>query len=188
MLDICQSSYLLDPVSTLIGPDFYLWDSRFYRLTEFEPEDAWLNESKYAPIEPMAGVTVHIPINASVLELEVLSGSQNETPLSEKPTIRIESLSIDLGYFVCHDINLPYRYTNAYTGSYQGEYIIQYASGNAHFVRDQASAIQQSLADRLPLINFGQAPIWLVRGVDHRKNDYATGFAPAVAQWKNAKW
>lgn len=156
LLDVCRSAHLLDPVSQLIGPEVFLWDSRFYRLTEFEPEATWLNEAKYAPLEPMLGITVHISLE-------------------------------DPGEIVCHDLRTPYRYTDS-TGPHTGEYIIQYASAHSLFVRNQASAIQQSLAEKMPLANFGQAPIWLVRGVDHGINDYATGFAPAVPQWAAANW
>ncbi len=149
LLDICQSPHLLDPVSELIGPDVFLWDSRFYRLTDLEPDAAWLDESNYAPIDPLVGVTVHITLQKS-------------------------------GEIVCHDLCAPYRYADS---NNSGEYIIQYASARSRFVREQASAIQQQLAERLPLVNFGQAPIWLVRGTDHAENDFATGFAPAVPQW-----
>lgn len=149
LLGICQSPFILDPVSELIGSDVFLWDSRFYRLTHLEPESEWLNESKYAPVDPLVGVTVHISL--------------------EK-----------LGDIVFHDLCAPYRYVDS---NNSGEYIIQYASARTHFVRNQAATVQQQLAERLPLVNFGQAPIWLVRGTDHAENDFATGFAPAVPQW-----
>ena len=149
LLDICRSPDLLDPVSELIGPDIFLWDSRFYRLSDLDPETTWLDESKYAPIDPLVGVTVHISL-----------GNSGDT--------------------VCHELCAPYCYTD---NNNAGEYIIQYASARSCFVRDQSSAIQQHLAQLLPLINFAQAPIWLVRGTDHAQNDFVTGFAPAVPQW-----
>ena len=149
LLDVCQSPHLLDPVSHLIGPDIFLWDSRFCRLTDSEADSAWLDESKYAPIDPLVGVTVHISLEHS-------------------------------GDTVCHDVCTPYCYTDT---KQSGEYIIQYASARSRFVREQSSTIQQQLAERLPLINYGQAPIWLVRGTDHAQNDFVTGFAPAVPQW-----
>lgn len=180
LLDVCQSPCLLRLVSGMLGDDIVLWDSRFFSLADFTPRAAWIRESDFSPFERLHGVTVRIPVTSSGLNIEVKS-----TPGSGDTT---ESLLLKPENVFCHDVHLPYRYADAGAGSRHCEYVIQYASGRSRFVRDQTSAVQRSLAERLPLINFGEAPIWLLQGVDHMNNDFVSGFAPTVAQWTDAKW
>lgn len=180
LLDVCQSPYLLALASETIGDDIILWDSRFFSLAGFAPEGSWIRESDFSPFANLQGVTVRIPVTSSGLDIEVksnLNSSDSTGSVLLKPACAS-----------CHDAHLPYRYENGETGLHGGEYVIQYASGHSRFVREQSSAVQQSLAERLPLINFGETPIWLLQGVDHMDNDFAAGFAPTVAQWTDAKW
>lgn len=186
LLEVCQSKVLLDYISDFIGPDIILWDSRFFSLAEFVSAGDWIRESDFSPLEPMNGVTVRIPITTAGLSLEVLA--DNTLPTKLKPETTTQPLVIEPGCIACHDTRLPYRYESSDSNPGQYEYVIQYASGHSKFVRDQTSPIQRSLAERLPLINYGEAPIWLVRGQDHMNNNFVTGFAPAVAQWTKAAW
>lgn len=180
LLDVCQSPYLLELVSGMLGDDIILWDSRFFCLADFAPEGTWIRESDFSPFEHLQGVTVRIPVTSSGVCIEVTS------PLS--PGDSTESVLLQPEHAACHDVHLPYRYEHTEVGAHHGEYVIQYASGHSRFVRDQTSAVQRSLAERLPLINFAQAPIWLLQGVDHMNNDFAAGFTPMIAQWTDAKW
>jgi hypothetical protein len=180
LLDVCQSPCLLELVSEMIGDDIFLWDSRFFSLADFVPKDAWICESDFSPFEYLQGVTVRIPVSPLDLIIEV-----NPTPSCSNTE---EFLQLKPEIAVCHDVHLPYRYANTDTSPHHSEYVIQYASGHSRFVRDQSSVALRSLADRLPLINYGEAPIWLLQGVDHMNNDFAAGFTPTVAQWTDAKW
>lgn len=180
LLDVCQSPCLLELVSKVLGDDIILWDSRFFSLAGIEPEAEWIRDSDFSPFEDLQGVTVRIPVSSSGLSIEVNS--------TLKPSDCFKSVLLEPGYAGCHDAHLQYRYASDNSRLQHCEYVIQYASGQSHLVRDQSSAIQQSLAEKMPLINFGQAPIWLLQGSDHAGNDFATGFAPTVAQWTDANW
>jgi hypothetical protein len=180
LLEVCQAPCLLKLVTEMIGDDIILWDSRFFSLADFVPKSTWIRESDFSPFEDLQGVTVRIPITMSGQSIEVKS-SQNS---SDGP----ESLLLRPGYASCHDAHLPYRYKHTKNIAHQGEFVIQYASGHSRYVREQSSTVQRCLTERLPLINFAEMPIWLLQGVDHVNNDFATGFAPTIAQWTDAKW
>jgi hypothetical protein len=188
LLEVCHSRCLLDLVSAMIGADIILWDSRFFNLRDFTSAGAWIRESDFSPFEQLQGVTVRIPVSTSELIFRTQTGDPGTAESATKCSETCEPLALEPGCVAGHDVHLPYRYGNSGTASCRGEYIIQYASSHSHFVRDQSSTVQRSLAERLPLINFAEAPIWLLQGIDHMHNDFVTGFAPTVAQWTSAKW
>lgn len=186
LLDICQSEAMLELIAPLIGPDIILWESAFYGYNALAAPGAWTRHSDFSPIDPMMGVTVRIAIETNGPALDYLPGShtsEQQDNAQEMKTVAIES-----GEILCHDIRLAHRYAKAKSGLQYGEYVIHYMPATSLFVRDPASAIQKLLAEKLPLINYGKSPIWLVSGNDWSNNDFVTGFAPPVGQWTNAQW
>jgi len=180
LLDVCQSPTLLELVSEMMGDDIILWDSRFFSLADHVPKATWIRESDFSPFDTLQGVTVRIPVSAFDLMINMNSNTSDSNAA--------EILKLNPGSAIFHDVYAPYRYSDTGGNSHRCEYVIQYASGRSRFVRDQSSAVQRSLAASLPLINFGEAPIWLLQGVDHMNNDFAAGFTPTVAQWTDTKW
>jgi len=188
LLDICQSATILELIMPLIGADIILWESAFYGYGALDPAGRWTRHSDFSPIEPMQGIVVRIAIDQQGLELDYLPGSHANIDLDDTASTQAASLQLKAGNVVCHDIRLAQRYSNPCDAPPCGEYVIHYMPATSLFIRDPASNIQRSLAEKIPLINYGKSPIWLVHGNDHRNNDFVTGFSPPVGQWTNAQW
>lgn len=188
LLDICQSEEILSLVTSLIGPDVILWESAFYGYNALNPAHSWTRHSSFSPINPMQGLTVRIAVKELSLDyvpgshLSELSGLNNAPPLSPLST------TIRAGSIICHDIHLAHRYSTPQNHLPCGEYVIHYMPSTSQFVRDATSPIQKQLAEKLPLVNYGKSPIWLVHGSDHSDNDFVTGFSPPTGQWTNTQW
>lgn len=186
LLDICQSEAMLELITPLLGPDIILWESAFYGYNALAPHGTWTRHSDFSPIDPAQGVTVRIAIDPNGLAIDYLPGSHVDEHLIDSQ--RSKSMTIGHGHIVCHDLRLTNRYSSAKADLRCGEYVIHYMPASSLFVRDPASDIQRHLAEKLPLINYGKSPIWLVSGNDRSNNDFVTGFAPPVGQWTNAQW
>lgn len=188
LLDICHSEEILSLVTPLIGPDVILWESAFYGYSALTPANSWARHSHFSPIAPMQGLTVRIAVTE--LSLDYLPGSHLNELLSsnDASTPNVLSTTIPAGSIICHDIHLAHRYSTPQSHLPYGEYVIHYMPSTSQFVRDATSSIQKQLAEKMPLINYGKSPIWLVCGSDHSNNDFVTGFSPPTGQWTNAQW
>lgn len=188
MLDICQSSNILEMIVPLIGPDIILWESAFYGYNALQSDRTWTRHCDFSPIDPMNGIVVRIALGEQGVGLDYLSGSHTIGNLHPDELAVATSLQLNPESAICHDVRLAYRYSKQCSALPCGEYVIHYMPASSLFVRDPTSGIQQYLADKMPLINYGKSPIWLVHGTDHRENDFVTGFFPPVGQWTEAKW
>ena len=196
LLDICQSDSVLQLVSSLIGPDIILWESAFFGYNALKPFGSWTRHSEFSPIDPMQGVTVRIVLDPKDSALDYIPGSHHIEPSdvglehtkSEKHGAYKKLSNLKTGSVFCHDIRLIHRYSQTGVGLCRGEYVIHHMPATSLFERAPDSALQQRLSERLPLINYGKSPIWLVKGEDHSGNNFVTGFSPPVGQWTNAQW
>ena len=187
LLDICQSEHMLTLVTPLIGEDVVLWESTFYSYSALTVAGTWVRHSDFSPIKPMQGVSVRIAIEAAGISLDYIPGSHID---NNQQTIQQNSkrLSLPQGGMLCQDIRLAQRYSQPPSQYLCGEYVIHYMPATSVLVRDPLSSAQRQLAEKMPLINYGKSPLWLVSGSDRQNNDFATGFAPPIGQWTHAQW
>ncbi len=182
LIELCQSPGLLDMVEALIGPDIVLWESELiYEPPGRPPQPALHRSPKYWPIEPPCGLTVRIAITSSRPE----TGGMFYTPDN-----RTSSLNLILrpGEFAVHDVGLRHGHHENRSDQARAEYIIRYMPADACFNRDPRFPPNRRAAAQVPLVNYTERPIWLVRGTDRADNDFVTGFAPTVGQWTSAPW
>jgi hypothetical protein len=64
-------------------------------------------------------------------------------------------------------------------------YVIRYMPATSLFNRDPRSGTNRRATEVRPLVNYTKRPLWLVRGEDHRGNDFVTGFSLPAARWVN---
>lgn len=62
-------------------------------------------------------------------------------------------------------------------------YALRYMPATSHFNRDPHFASNRKAAERRPLVNYTNRPIWLIHGEDRANNDFVTGFAPTALSW-----
>jgi hypothetical protein len=62
-------------------------------------------------------------------------------------------------------------------------YIVRYMPATSHYNRDPRFGPNRRLMEEQPLINYANRPIWLARGEDRARNDFAMGFAPIAPGW-----
>ena len=168
LLDICQSSAIVDAVEALIGPDIVLWESELIRQQPGPPAPAAHHDPGLWPIDPPGGVTVRIAITGS----DPTAGGLQSRP----------------GDLVFHESGCGIARHETRGVAVRAEYLIRYMPASARYVRDPDFPANRRAAQEAPLINFARRPIWLVRGEDLAGNDFVTGFAPTVGQWAEAHW
>jgi hypothetical protein len=152
LLDVAEKSELADIVAALIGPDIILWDSELYRdwtgLTA-----GWPHESRYWPVEPLAGLIVAVPL---------LKGRDRALIVNiERSPVEWPSPLDDVGPV----------------------YALRYMPATSHFNREPYFSANRLTAEQRPLVNYTNRPIWLIRGEDRASNDFVTGFAPTTLSW-----
>lgn len=181
LLDICQSDTLKELLIPLLGADIILWESTFYGYAAFAPPGIWTRHTAFSPIEPMAGVSVRIALDPDGLQLDYVPGSHCDKPGENRA--QPQTISIEAGTMLCHDIRLAHRYTQPLTALPGVEYVIHYMPASSLLVRDPSHPAQRLFAEYLPLLNYTKSPIWQVCGEDRNHNDFVTGFSPPVGQW-----
>jgi hypothetical protein len=104
---------------------------------------------------------------------------------SETGTI---NLPMPLGRIVVHPVDLRYRYCGVTPQDGPFEYVIRYFPATSKYLRDQCSNFYRKLNVLVPLQNYADRPLWLVRGADRADNDFVTGFRQKAGHWTAADW
>lgn len=114
---------------------------------------AWPDERDCWPVDPLAGLIAVIP----------LSNENASAAFVDVARLAPESgARIPLGEPV---------------------YALRYMPATSHFNRDPYFAANRRAAERRPLVNHANRPIWLICGQDRGGNDLVTGFAPTTLSW-----
>jgi ectoine hydroxylase-related dioxygenase (phytanoyl-CoA dioxygenase family) len=79
--DICSSPAIVEPVSSLLGPDVLIWNSVFFNKEQGGAEVPWHQDRDYLVLEPCISATVWLAIDDVTAEngcLQVIPGSHTE--------------------------------------------------------------------------------------------------------------
>jgi hypothetical protein len=153
-LDLCEHPALLDKVEQLIGQDIVLWDSQLYlEGAAYLQFASEGREGRYWPVEPLAGALVLVGLGAAT-----------------QPVICVELSSMRMDQLSPLETGAPL-------------YVVRYMPATSRFVRDARSSANRIAMEEQPLVNYATRPLWLVRGDDQARNDFVTGFSPAVPRW-----
>lgn len=154
-LELCEGAAVKSVAVAVVGPDVILWDSElFLRAATYASFLQGRNETRYWPIEPLAGGVVLVSFKDD--EIDQIHG------------ISLGDLNAEaLANF---DPDSPL-------------YVIRVMSGSSHFNRDPGHPANRACMVERVLINYAIRPLWLLSGSDSAANDLVTGFAPAVPVW-----
>lgn len=157
-LDLCEHPAILDRVEQLIGADIVLWDSQLYlRGSAYLQFVADGREGRYWPVEPLAGALVLVALVDAMPRV-----------------VCVELSSLTMDSLAPLDTHAPL-------------YVIRYMPAISRFVRDARSPANWIAMEEQPLVNYAARPLWLVRGNDQARNDFVTGFSPAVPRWAGTR-
>lgn len=79
--DICSHPAIVEPVSSLIGPDVLIWNSVFFNKEQGGDEVPWHQDRDYLVLDPCISATVWLAIDDVTAEngcLQVIPGSHTE--------------------------------------------------------------------------------------------------------------
>lgn len=126
--DLCAHPAIVERVASILGPDLFLWHSRFFDKRAGEPPVPWHQDAPFWSLDPMECVSAWIaiedcgPHNGCV---EVIPGSHREarshvdseatgrfalrTRVSEEDAARAVPISLEAGQFFIFDRWLVHR-------------------------------------------------------------------------------
>jgi ectoine hydroxylase-related dioxygenase (phytanoyl-CoA dioxygenase family) len=194
-LALARDPRIVEIVSGVLGDDIVLWGCHvFCKPAGDGYETPWHQDGHYWPIRPLANCTVWVALEESTVEngcLRVVPGSHRARHLHEhlhedRQDLTLnqrlaagsfdESDAVDVelepGQMSLHDVYMihgaqPNRSTRRRTGV-----ALRYMPATSVFERGLRPVDGKS---GVP-VDFGQRPLWLVRGVDRSgRNDFATG-------------
>ena len=201
-LEFCRFPEIIDMVGQLIGPDIILWGSQlFCKPAGTGMAVPWHQDGQYWPIDPLATVTVRIAIEDSLPEngcMRYVPGSHESRKLehhevldADDVAVKQEIATIDerlaeddvlyAGQISIHDVYLIHGSAANRSGKRRADYAIRYMPATSRYVRDPSFPANRYAAEKSPLMNYTQRPLWLVRGADRAGNDFKIGHGRAVA-------
>jgi len=201
-LEFCRFPEIIDMVGQLIGPDIILWGSQlFCKPAGTGMAVPWHQDGQYWPIDPLATVTVRIAIEDSLPEngcMRYVPGSHKSRRLEHHEVldandvaVKQEIATIDerlaeddvlyAGQISIHDVYLIHGSAANRSGKRRADYAIRYMPATSRYVRDPSFPANRYAAEKSPLMNYTQRPLWLVRGADRAGNDFKIGHGRAVA-------
>lgn len=194
-LDLARDPEIVDLVSDVIGQDVILWGCHVFCKPPVEGfETPWHQDGHYWPIRPLATCTAWVALEDSKADngcLRVIPGSHRDRRLHEhlhedRTDLTLnqrmaagtfdEASAVDIelepGEMSLHDVYMihgarPNTSTRRRTGV-----ALRYMPSTSHFDRSLRTFDGKT---GVP-VNFGQRPLWLLKGVDRcGKNDFVTG-------------
>lgn len=174
ILDICQNKDLIMRAKEIIGPDIILYDTRLIP----EPCDLsyadWHCDAMCFPVTRRRGLTVILPLNIHNEGLLTFKATADEKP---------ESIPLKTGTYILMDAHQKYKINAVDKDSVSDFLVIRYFPATSRYLRDPACAEHQLLMERWPLLNYANAPLWLVAGEDHGHNNFVTGLNVKAGRW-----
>ena len=184
LLDVCENPTLVDLVAGVLGPDLVLWDSELVvRPRDRGDSQAWQGMNPAWPIEPLAGATVRVAIDGSIV-LRYRPGSHGDIVTGRESDGIV--VAVPPGHAVVADVRLEWRYECE--APFAAEFVVRYMPATSRYNRDPLFPSNQAGTRTAPLVNYPLRPLWLVRGEDRAGNDFVTGFASPVPTWSPALW
>lgn len=195
-LDLARDPDILDLVEGVIGPDIVLWGCHLFCKPAGEGlEVPWHQDGHYWPIRPLATCTVWVALEASDREngcLKVIPGSHMPPVLKEHLreeggalTQRLgeesfdEGASVDVelapGQMSLHDVYMIHGSNRNASARRRAGLAIRYMPASSLFDREMFKRSDSSGFT----VDFGQRPLWLLRGEDRAGNDFHAGHAAA---------
>lgn len=194
-LDLAHDDEVLDLVESVLGPDIILWGCHaFCKPAGDGMEVPWHQDGQYWPIRPLSNCTVWIALDDSVEEngcLRVIRGSHEQQRLfshhrdnRDRLTLteavddqyvneaQIVNVELSAGQMSMHDVYMIHGSAENRSTRRRAGVAIRYMPATSVFER---SAIQAG-DDAGFQVDFGQRPLWLVRGRDvSGRNDFKVG-------------
>lgn len=201
-LEFCRFPEVVDMVEQLIGPDIILWGSQlFCKPASDGMAVPWHQDGQYWPIDPLATVTVRIAIEDSLPEngcMRYIPGShrnhdiyaheivqESNVALRQQISDIDESLArndlLHAGQISIHDVYLIHGSGVNRSDKRRADYAIRYMPATSRYVRDPRFPANAYAAEKSPLMNYTQRPLWLLRGVDRAGNDFEIGHGRRIA-------
>jgi len=188
LLDLCQSSALLETIAALIGTDIILFDSQWLPdcLEPREAESTLESDAHRFPLDPRHGLTALV----CFADQQTYPVGVDYKPLHPRSDDAQDWVSVEFqrGEVLYVDCQVPYRVRSTPGNRHPVVYAIRYFSAHSRYERDPTSAVHRVLMERYPLINYAQMPLWLVHGQDRAGNDFVTGFNVRAGFWTGAGW
>jgi len=201
-LEFCRFPEIVDMVEQLVGPDIILWGSQlFCKPASHGMAVPWHQDGQYWPIDPLATVTVRVAIEDSLPEngcMRYLPGSHKSRDVYAHEIVQAsnvalkqqisdidESLAKDdvlyAGQISIHDVYLVHGSGENHSDKRRSDYAIRYMPASSRYVRDPSFPANAYAAEKSPLMNYTQRPLWLLRGVDRAGNDFEIGHGERIA-------
>ncbi len=158
-LDLARDPAILDRVEALIGPDIVLWGCHIFCKPGGDGQEGpWHQDGR---------VFRHRKDTRADLALDlVLDDDEIDVDAGRDVVLRAGEMSL-------HDIFLVHGSNPNRSPKRRAGVAIRYMPGSSHFDR---SLFPRAVAPNGLVTDFGQRPLWLLRGQDRTgKNDFAVG-------------
>jgi ectoine hydroxylase-related dioxygenase (phytanoyl-CoA dioxygenase family) len=194
-LDLARDPEIVDLVSDVIGEDVILWGCHVFCKPPVEGfETPWHQDGHYWPIRPLATCTAWVALEDSKADngcLRVIPGSHRGKQLHEhlhedRTDLTLnqrmaegtfdEGSAVDIelepGEMSLHDVYMIHGARPNTSARRRTGVALRYMPSTSHFDR----ALRPYDGKTGVPVNFGQRPLWLLKGVDRcGKNDFVTG-------------
>jgi hypothetical protein len=180
-LDLCQSSALVEAITTLIGEDVILFDSQWLpdRRQPYTSPVAMQSDAHRFPVDPPRGVTALIAFANPPTTTVRIAGIEQHACMS---------VELRRGNVLLVDHLVPYCLQSVHRDGLPTVYAVRYFPASSRYDRDPAAPVHRTLTERYPLFNYARMPLWLVHGEDRAQNDFVTGFNVRAGFWTSADW
>jgi Phytanoyl-CoA dioxygenase (PhyH) len=199
-LALARDPEIVELVSDVLGQDLVLWGCHVFCKPANEGyETPWHQDGHYWPIRPLANCTVWLALEPSTREngcLRVIPRSHRDHVLHEhlhedRDDLTLnqrlagetfdEGQAVDLelqpGEMSLHDVYMIHGAAANRSAQRRTGVALRYMPATSVFERDLRPSDGQT---GVP-VNFGQRPLWLVRGRDvSGRNDFAVGHPPGT--------
>lgn len=194
-LDLAHDEQLLDMVESVLGPNIILWGCHaFCKPAGDGMEVPWHQDGQYWPIRPLANCTVWVALDDSVEQngcLRVIRGSHQQQRLfshhrdqRDRLTLteaideehldpsEVVNIELEAGQMSMHDVYMIHGSAENRSDQRRAGIAIRYMPATSVFER----TVMQAGDDAGFQVDFGQRPLWLVRGKDvSGKNNFEVG-------------
>lgn len=194
-LELARDPEIVELVSGVIGDDVILWGCHVFCKPASEGyETPWHQDGHYWPIRPLANCTVWVALEESTKQngcLRVIPRSheghvlhphlhedRSDLTLNQRMADGVfdEADAVDLelqpGQMSLHDVYMIHGAAANTSAKRRTGVALRYMPSTSVFERD----IRPSDGKTGVSVNFGQRPLWLLRGVDRSgRNDFEVG-------------
>ena len=194
-LDLARDREIVDLVSGVVGDDVILWGCHvFCKPAGIGYETPWHQDGHYWPIRPLATCTAWVALEPSTEEngcLRVIPGSHRDHQLHEhlhedRQDLTLQqrlaagsfdegsavSLQLQPGQMSLHDVYMIHGAAANTSTQRRTGVALRYMPATSHFDRSLRPVDGKTGV----AVNFGQRPLWLVKGRDVcGRNDFAVG-------------